>query len=512
MADKILYATGINGKPIAASAIVPGSALAGTIAKIEQEIISTGSFEVVGLISGEDPVPDVAEPKTTVIYLTQESGSSKTDPYTEWIYQYEGESSGNGHWEIIGETSIDLSGYKTKQTAVSVTGGTLKGIASFSQDANGEVTLALNDIQDGTTSQKGVVQLENSTSSTSTTTAATPAAVKAAYDLANGKQDPITFDGTYNASTNKAATESTVSDAVAALDAEVTSTDGTNVQVKVTQADGVITAVNITTDNTISAAAIEGKADKVASATAGNFAALDVHGNLTDSGHKHSDYKTQQTAVSDPAIPSTGTTTATAFIDSISQNENGVITPTKKNLPEASTSAKGIVQLAGSIGATVDSENNKAATEKAVRDAINDLDVAAVTVGASKTLASISEADGKISTSAVDIQIAESQVTNLTADLGAKADKVASATSGDFAGLDSNGNLTDSGKKASDFATADQGALAASAVQGVTMNGTDVVDGTTKIAAIPAATTPTPSGSGETTGAYGVVQITLMEI
>lgn len=35
-----------------------------------------------------------------------------------------------------------------------------------------------------------------------------------------------------------------------------------------------------------------------------------------------------------------------------------------------------------------------------------------------------------------------------------KADKVKSATAGDFAGLDANGNLTDSGKKASDFANA----------------------------------------------------------
>ncbi len=38
-------------------------------------------------------------------------------------------------------------------------------------------------------------------------------------------------------------------------------------------------------------------------------------------------------------------------------------------------------------------------------------------------------------------------------DISGKADKVTSATSGDFAGLDANGNLTDSGKKASDFAT-----------------------------------------------------------
>ena len=35
-----------------------------------------------------------------------------------------------------------------------------------------------------------------------------------------------------------------------------------------------------------------GKADKAASATGGNFAALDANGNLTDSGHKHEDYLT----------------------------------------------------------------------------------------------------------------------------------------------------------------------------------------------------------------------------
>lgn len=56
--------------------------------------------------------------------------------------------------------------------------------------------------------------------------------------------------------------------------------------------------------------------------------------------------------------------------------------------------------------------------------------------------------------------------------LSQKADKVTNATSGNFAGLDSNGNLTDSGSKASDFATAAQGAKADSAIQGVKINGT----------------------------------------
>lgn len=44
------------------------------------------------------------------------------------------------------------------------------------------------------------------------------------------------------------------------------------------------------------------------------------------------------------------------------------------------------------------------------------------------------------------------------ADLQAdKADKVTNATNGNFAGLDTNGNLTDSGKKASDFVAAETG-------------------------------------------------------
>ena len=46
---------------------------------------------------------------------------------------------------------------------------------------------------------------------------------------------------------------SSAANAIAALDAEVTSSDGTNVQVKVTEVDGKITAVNVTTDNTVNA-------------------------------------------------------------------------------------------------------------------------------------------------------------------------------------------------------------------------------------------------------------------
>ena len=56
---------------------------------------------------------------------------------------------------------------------------------------SGDVTVG---IQDGTTAQKGAVQLEDSTSSTSTTNAATPNSVKSAYDLANAAVPKSTID------------------------------------------------------------------------------------------------------------------------------------------------------------------------------------------------------------------------------------------------------------------------------------------------------------------------------
>jgi hypothetical protein len=65
--------------------------------------------------------------------------------------------------------------------------GDITGITATSPLTGGGTSGAVTvGIQDGTTAQKGAVQLENSTSSTSTTTAAVPASVKSAYDLANG--------------------------------------------------------------------------------------------------------------------------------------------------------------------------------------------------------------------------------------------------------------------------------------------------------------------------------------
>ena len=95
---------------------------------------------------------------------------------------------------------------------------------------------------------------------------------------------------------------------------------------------------------------ISGKANKVTvgtgagEATVGNFFAVGSDGDLVDSGSKASDfqaagsYKTTQSAVSDP----TADGNAAAFIDSISQDANGEITVTKKNVQVVSASTSGV--------------------------------------------------------------------------------------------------------------------------------------------------------------------------
>ena len=80
----------------------------------------------------------------------------------------------------------------------------------------------------------------------------------------------------------------------------------------------------------------------------GNFLGVDANGNLIDTGHKHADYqaagsyKTTQQAVADPTVPSEGTTEALEFIDTITQDANGVITPTKKTVKVAAASTSGV--------------------------------------------------------------------------------------------------------------------------------------------------------------------------
>ena len=120
-----------------------------------------------------------------------------------------------------------------------------------------------------------------------------------------------------------------------------------------------------------------------------------------------------------------------------------------------SANGKVISDSGAAIDDSYDSDHDKVATHKTIKAAIETLDVNDITanLGAGKTITALSETDGKIAATASNIQITESQVTDLTTDLNGKANKVSGAVTGNFASLDANGNLADSGSKASDFKT-----------------------------------------------------------
>lgn len=83
---------------------------------------------------------------------------------------------------------------------------------------------------------------------------------------------------------------------------------------------------------------ISGKADKVTGATNGNFAALDSNGNLTDSGHKHSDYLTSFTET-DPIFSASA---ASGIASSDITAWNGKYTKPSGGIP-ASDLASGVI-------------------------------------------------------------------------------------------------------------------------------------------------------------------------
>jgi len=90
---------------------------------------------------------------------------------------------------------VPEGGYKPMQEPVASPTANSTAIAfidTVAQDATGRITATKKTVRTGSTSQTGVLQLEDSHTSTSTSKAATPKNVKEAYDLANSKQSPAT--------------------------------------------------------------------------------------------------------------------------------------------------------------------------------------------------------------------------------------------------------------------------------------------------------------------------------
>ena len=252
--------------------VARGGTGSGTAAGARSNLDVYSKSETESLVAGRIVVVQTlpASGQAGVIYYVGPSGSGG-DQYEEYIWD-----ANNAQFIKVGEKSLDLSEYVNTLTS-SGSGSFVTGMSKNGQ----EITFTLGNLPTASTSQQGIVQLAGS------------------------------IGATVSSENNKAASEKAVRDAINALDSNATSTDGTNVQVKVTQADGKISAVNITTDNTenknnkvtswtstttdthypsekLVKESLDGKADKVSGATAGNFAGLDANGNLTDSGKNES--------------------------------------------------------------------------------------------------------------------------------------------------------------------------------------------------------------------------------
>lgn len=101
---------------------------------------------------------------------------------------------------------------------------------------------------------------------------------------------------------------------------------------------------------------ISGKADKVSSATNGNFAGLDANGNLVDSGHKHSDYLTSFTET-DPTVPSWAKASSkpSYTLDEVS---DGSTRKLANYLPLAGGTMTGAIKLTTGVGIQDTGNNN----------------------------------------------------------------------------------------------------------------------------------------------------------
>ena len=463
------YIKKINNLPIAASQAAPGSELAQRLSTLE-----SGSFAVVPLRSTDPKVPDPAgaspavDLSNKIIYLTKDSSATGEDKYKEWIYTGSTTTLDNTKWEVIGTTSLDLSNYKTKQTAYTATGlGTLKTITALSQNANGEISATAGDIQSASTSQKGVVQLTGSIGATVAT------------------------------ENNKATSEKAVRDAINALDVPSTGTGAITgfgagkTLATLTETDGKVAATF--QDISITKSQVSDFPTEMTPAS-------HTHGNITNDGKvgtaaNYSVVTTTGGAVTAKSLATSAPTASgdtLAFIDSVSQASDGKITATKKTVSTmggADGSAAGTAGLVPAPEATDNTKYLRGDGTWATLPSVNN--------GALKLQINSGTATSKFTAN----QSGDSTITFATGTTNGtiKVDGTEVAV----AGLGSAAYTASTA-----YATSAQGTKADSAIQGVKVNNTALTPDSSKVVNIPLAATNSSGSAGDA----GVVTLEIISI
>ena len=138
------------------------------------------------------------------------------------------------------------------------------------------------------------------------------------------------------------------------------------------------------------------------------------------------------------AVLTNTNTTTTKAVSSLSYS-NGVLTGKLAPIAAATTQAKGVVQVGSDLKVndgvisgnyTTDSNSkynastNALATIGTVSNAISSVSMSTVTIGAGKTLETISQSNGVINVSATAISISASQISNLNTLIGTTANSI----------------------------------------------------------------------------------------
>ena len=248
---------------------------------------------------------------------------------------------------------------------------------------------------------------------------------------AEGHVDYTVFNG--NIPSGQAVVDA-IEDLVNRKDADVTSDDGRNVQVRVVEENGAITEVHVTEDHS---------ATRLTTAAEGDVPQFDSNGDLGTTGRHVVD-----SLYNEAVDPESGDTeeTDTEFTENIPTGKavQEAIDDSLGALVKANDVADGkyitsLTQANGQVSYTVGdmdtvptSGSAKPVTSGGVKtyvdNAIDSLDIEQITNTAGKTVATITEQDGKVGATFQDIAIVSSQVTDRmdTYDgTGADKDKVA---------------------------------------------------------------------------------------
>ena len=252
----------------------------------------------------------------------------------------------------------------------------------------------------------------------------------------------------------------TSEDIVSYISEAITAKIGT-LKIGDTSYDTVVDYVIAKTTGIATDSVVQGKADKVVPAKVNNIAVLTADGNLSDGGKTIAEVEQVAKDYTDAEI--------TGLELVLSEDGKTLNLNNKAGTAVATLDTTDFV-VDGMLSSVVaDQDNNKLTftwnTDSGIKvteielSAIADIYTGATNNdGISINVSNTNEISAVIS-SALEARIAKGETAlgwGNHADAG-YANKVSSAVAGNFAGLDANGNLTDSGKKADDFATKAQG-------------------------------------------------------